>query len=117
MNKRDFIAIGLVIILSAVGFFIFTLHPKNGASVRITVKSEEKGVYPLSENKKINVKTDEGFNIVEIKDGGVSVKDADCPDKYCVKQGEAKSGSIICLPHGLVVEIIEDESSIDAVAR
>lgn len=117
MNKRDFIAIGLVIILSAVGFLLFAFRPKGGETVKISVNSSEKGSYPLSNNREIKIKTDSGYNTVAIKDGGVFIKDADCPDKYCVKQGKITSGSIICLPHRLVVEISGSESSPDAVAK
>lgn len=117
MNRRDFIAIGLVLIISAVGFIIFALSPKSGASVKISAGSETYGAYPLSENKTVKVKTENGFNVVRIKDGSVSVTDADCRDKICVKQGEIKSGSIICLPHKLVVEITGSSDAPDAVAR
>ena len=41
---------------------------------------------------------------------------ATCPDKTCIKQGHIneKGASIICLPHQLIVEIIDGkESEID----
>ena len=37
MNKRDFIAIGLVAVLSVMGFILFGLTQKNGDTVRISV--------------------------------------------------------------------------------
>ena len=54
-----------------------------------------------------------------VKDGKVSVTEADCPDKVCVNTGEiSKSGdTIVCLPHKLVVEIEGSTSETDAVAR
>ncbi len=116
MNKRDFIAIGAVLILSAIGFLFFAFQPKGGASVKISINSDVQGTYPLNENRTINIKTDGGFNTVVIKDGSVFIKDADCPDKYCVKQGKINSGSIICLPHRMTVEIT-DQQQPDAVAR
>lgn len=106
-----------MLIISAVGFVFFALSPKGGASVKISAGSKIYGTYPLSENKTIKVKTENGFNTVKIKDGSVSVTDADCRDKLCVKQGAKKSGSIICLPHKLVVEIIDGNDAPDAVAH
>lgn len=117
MNKRDFIAIGLVLLLSISGFLFFVLHQNDGASVKITVGSTEKGTYPLNENKEIKIKNESGFNTVVIENGSVYIKDADCRDKYCVKQGKIKSGSLICLPHKLVVEIINTDNAPDAIAR
>lgn len=117
MNKRDIIAIVLVTILSAAGFLYFSLNHTSGSTVKITVGGKEIGSYPLESDKKIKVKTENGFNTVEIKKGKVSVKDADCRDKYCVSQGEIESGSIICLPHKVVVGITSDKSAPDAVAQ
>lgn len=55
--------------------------------------------------------------------GGISIEDADCPDKICLKQGfiNKPGQSIICLPHKLVIEIIGDtkeekSSEIDGIA-
>lgn len=51
------------------------------------------------------------------------MKEADCPDKYCVKQGEINKirQNIVCLPHKIVVEIISADSSkqneADAIAK
>lgn len=117
MNKRDIIAIILVTILSAAGFLYFSLNSFSGSTVKISVGGKEFGSYPLESEKNIKVKTENGFNTVGIKNGKVCVKDADCKDKYCVNQGEIESGSIICLPHKLVVEITSDKSAPDAVAE
>ncbi|MCH5304071.1 MAG: NusG domain II-containing protein [Ruminococcus sp.] len=117
MNRRDFVAIGIIIILSTLGFLFFNLNRSDGEKVKISVGSKTYGTYSLSENNEIKVKTDSGFNTVIIESGSVFIKDADCRDKYCVNQGKIKNGSIICLPHRLVVEIEKDDSSIDAVAR
>ena len=48
-------------------------------------------------------------SFIEIKDGEVSVKEADCPDKICVNHKKISNvgESIICLPHKLVIEIRE----------
>ena len=117
MNKRDFIAIGAVILLSVIGFLTFTLNQKGGDFVKITVDKKTYGTYPLRKNDEINIKNDSGFNTVVIENGEVYIKDTDCRDKYCVNQGKIKSGSIVCLPHKLVVEVVSDNDSIDAVVK
>lgn len=121
MNKRDFIAIAIVIILSAAGFLLLNLGHAQGSEVVITADGSEYGTYPLSEDKVIEIKSDVGSNIVVIENGSVYMKDADCPDRYCVKQGKVTGSgdSIICLPHKLVVEVksSDGENTIDAVAK
>ncbi len=116
MNKRDFIAIGLVVVLSVVGFILFGFNQKNGDTVRISVNSKLYGTYPLSDNREIKIKNQNGVNTVKIEGGKVYISDADCKDKSCVKQGKIDSGSIVCLPHKLVVEVTADGAP-DAVAR
>lgn len=57
--------------------------------------------------KQIPVKTEFGYNLIEIGDGKVRVIEADCPDKLDVKQGyiERPGEVIVCLPNKLVIEI------------
>jgi len=51
-----------------------------------------------------------GKNIVEIKSGAVSVIEADCPDKICIRRGAIKNvgETIACVPHKLLIEIAGD---------
>ena len=50
---------------------------------------------------------DGGYNTITVKDGSISVTDADCPDKICVKTAPISDGiqSIVCMPHKLVIRI------------
>lgn len=116
MNKRDITAIGIVVLFSVLGFVFFGLKG-NGDTVKISAGGKTYGNYLLNTDKKIKIKAENGFNIVEIKDGKVFMKDADCKDKLCVKQGKIDSGSIVCLPHKVVVEIVSGKNEIDAVAK
>ena len=67
----------------------------------------------------IRVESDEGYNIVHVEPGAVSVTEADCPDKVCVNQGIITDSAypIVCLPHKVTVRIVAGENSneIDAV--
>ncbi len=121
MNKRDFIAIAVVLVLSAAGFLFLNTKHAQGSRVVITVGGSEYGTYPLASDKVIEIKSENGSNTVAIENGSVYMKDADCPDRYCVKQGRiTDSGdSVICLPHKLVVEVCasDGENTIDAVAK
>ena len=59
----------------------------------------------------IRIETELGYNIVHVEHGAISVSEADCPDQVCVHQGRI-TGSMVpiaCLPHRLVIEIVEAE--------
>ena len=62
--------------------------------------------------------TDGGFNIIQVERGRIRVSQADCPDQTCVDQGWISDGTvpIVCLPHGLVIEITGGGEDLDAAA-
>ena len=123
MNKKD-ICLILVFLLIAGFIYLFTRNGEVGNQVRITLDGKEYGTYSLAENQEVLVQTEYGCNIVQIQDGMVFMKDADCPDKYCIHQGKTNRSnkSIVCLPHKLMVEVVEASKDkpadgIDAMAQ
>ena len=72
---------------------------------------------PLQENTAVTITAaNGGTNTVEVRDGAVRVTHASCPDQVCVRQGAIRTTAapIVCLPHGLVIEIKDGELEIDA---
>ncbi len=70
------------------------------------------------EAQEIRVDTGQGeYNIVRISSEGVSVIDANCPDKLCVGSPTIKvpGQSIVCIPHKFVVRIIGKSQGDNAV--
>lgn len=61
----------------------------------------------------------ENENILEVSNGSVRMKSANCPDKLCVHQGEIRTGAtpIVCLPHRLVIQIKDGYSATDAISQ
>ena len=93
-----------------------------GSSVVIKVNGSLYGTYDLNKDQEITVRSGagkdgadsgdmSGYNIVRIKDGKVSVTDADCHNHDCMHHKPiSRSGeSIICLPHKVVVGISSEE--------
>lgn len=127
MNKRDiFLIIGLLAVAGLSYLFLVKSREQTGNRIVITVDGEEYGAYPLDQDREIEVKSKSGYNVVVIEDGQVYIKEADCPDKYCVKQGKisGRHESLVCLPHKLIVEVeitVEEgsaaEDEIDSIAR
>lgn len=54
----------------------------------------------------------EGLNTIRIANGTVKVESANCNNQVCVEHDPIAGvgEEIVCLPHGLVVEIVQDES-------
>lgn len=127
IRMSDIILSVAIIAISISMYFFFYLDGKNsvGKQVIVTLDGKEYGQYPINKDNVIKIKSADGYNTIQIKDGKVTMKEADCPDKYCVshKGITRKNESIVCLPHKLSVEISDDENSsddneeIDAVVR
>ncbi len=63
-----------------------------------------------------------GYNIIEVRNGSIGVIEASCPDGVCINTGFIDSSLIpvVCLPNKLVIEIKSEgdyEESFDAVAE
>jgi len=58
----------------------------------------------------IEINTEYGYNKIHVVNNSISVCDADCDDRVCIKQGSISDDGvpIICMPHRLVIEIEGD---------
>lgn len=125
MGKRDvLLIIGLLALAGSSYLLLVKNKGQAGNRVKITVDGTLYGTYALAEDQEIEVRSDSGYNAVVIENGQVYMREADCPDQYCVKQGRisGRHESLVCLPHTLVVEVeTEDglsvENGIDSIAR
>ena len=59
-----------------------------------------------------------GSNAVQVDQGRIRIAEADCPDQVCVNQGWISNGTvpIICLPHRLMIEIVDGGGGLDGAA-
>lgn len=124
-KKWDIIIIVVLICLSFIPELIFGVmmgNDYNGTYAEITLDKKPYKKILLSEHRgeeQINVKTEYGYNIIEIKDNSVAIIESDCPDKTCIKSGFiTKPGQLlVCLPHKLMVEIKSNdtEKNIDII--
>jgi hypothetical protein len=114
MFKRgDVILIVLLISLSFIPELVFSvIANKNykGTYIEITIEGKLYKKINLSEHsgeEEFNIKTENGYNLIKIKDQSVAIIEADCPDKICERPGFiSKPGqSLVCLPHKLMVEV------------
>lgn len=105
--KNDVIltcAILFVALAAALGLFLFR---KAGDTVTVTIDGKTFGEYSLSENRTVEIKSDNGYNLLVIENGKAYVSEASCPDGICSSHRPVGNNgeSIICLPNKVVVEI------------
>lgn len=128
MKKKDWYLLAGLLLTSGILFLIMGMGKQDeGKQIKITVDGEMIGVYALDEERKIPVHSEEGENLICIENGKAWMEEADCPDGYCMEQGEISrmKQTIVCLPHKLVVEVIADETvanettgdSVDVIAK
>lgn len=124
-RRNDIILLVTVLLLSCAGI-LFVNYRKNSvktdiakAKVLMSVDGKVEQEIDLSKDGDYAILNDNGdFNTINITQGVVRMKEANCPDKLCIHQGKiSKNGeTIVCLPHGLIVEIkSEDNPELDIV--
>lgn len=122
MKKADFIVIAAVAVV--VGIMVFVLYGVNnepGKFVQVEIDGAVADIFRLDEDiEKEYTYSGGGKNTLVISGGKAKVSEADCPDGICTAHSAiSRSGeSIICLPHKLVVTVVDtvDAAEIDAVA-
>lgn len=109
ISHADILLIVGILILAVAGLFAWKKLETPGAYVDIMIDGNSVKTLRLDQDASYEVKQQAGVNTVVVQDGSVTVQDADCPDKICVKHRAInRTGeTIICLPHKLVVEIKE----------
>lgn len=133
MTKADIILIIIIAVVSVAFLALFVFMGNSQAEeekadkiISVQIGGREVDSIPLipeNEGKVFRYKTKLGYNIVEIKNQKVHIREADCPDQLCIHQGyiDEPGEILVCLPHQMVVEIVKPEgdqnSGIDTMVR
>ena len=106
----DIILIVSVIVIMSLLFAFIT--PKSGAFVEIYVRGELYAVYDINTDREIEINENGDYNLVQIYNGAVRMKESDCADKTCVNMGfiSTQGFKIVCAPHQVVIKIPGDAS-------
>ena len=106
MKKKDMILIVAVLAISLISFAAIKMTQKDGKEVIVTVDGKEVYKTSIKKDQIYQIPEKNGTNVMQIKDGKVTMIEATCPDHYCMKQKavDEHGGSIICLPNKVVIE-------------
>ncbi len=123
MTRWDKITIVLILCTSIISLvFINAFAYTNKAdTLIIELDGEEYARYKLKDiatSEIVEIKSEHGYNKIQISRDGVAVIDADCDDKLDIKAGKITRANeyIVCLPHRLVIRLIGGHNYADAVA-
>ena len=113
MKKKDLIlGAGIIVIALAMLLVMQLTRGEEGNQIQVTLDGKIYGTYSLSKDQTIEVKDGDFYNRIRIEDGKAYMEEADCPDRYCEEQGKISghTQTIVCLPHKLVVEVLDNEN-------
>lgn len=114
--RNDILLIIGILAVAAIGMLYLFVFRSAGNTVKVTVDGKLIDVYSLSQNITKDIYTGDGgehLNRLVIKDGKAYVETATCPDGICVNHSSIfrEGESIICLPHGVVISVITNDST------
>ena len=122
-TRNDIILVAVILLIAAAGLLFVNLTKQEGSLVVVRIDGVQTQSYSLNENRTVEIitgKNNEFLNTLVIEDGKAYISQADCPDKICQEHKPVSySGeTIVCLPHKIVIEITDGQSSqgLDAVS-
>lgn len=111
-------AAAVIFAVSVIWCAVILLRPKGR---RAKIIQDGKVLYTLDlsreKDRLIEVEYQGRRNIIEIKDGRIRVREADCPDHICMDMGWLEDTPIVCLPNRLVIEFADGNGETDVEAR
>ncbi|MFL0194298.1 NusG domain II-containing protein [Clostridium sp. WILCCON 0269] len=127
MKKGDKLAALLIIallVISTAGVFIYKSYIEGSSKIAVIKQNgtviKTINLNSIKDNEEFIIKYDGNhFNKIRVEKGRISIIDADCPDKICVKTGWISNPgqNIVCLPHKLIISIEGKNSNYDDITR
>ena len=105
--RNDIIFIAALVLISGLTGLCFYLFRGDADVASVTVDGKPYGEFSLSENRTVEIVSENGRNVLVIKDGEARVESASCPDGICSahKPISRDGESIVCLPNKVVITV------------
>ncbi len=120
-GRNDWLILAGLVIISLFAWYMHSAAPVKGATgyrIRILTAPEEIINLKRGEKEKIMITGKLGPAEIEFNaDGKARIRSSTCPCKTCVNMGYSDAASLICVPNGIVVDIILEKSDFDAITR
>ena len=121
MRTKVIVCLLLGAVAASAAWLLLRREDATSPTARITrdgVLLEEIDLDKVEEPRSLVLEDGSGTNTVQVEKGRIRILEADCPDQVCVNQGWISSGAvpIICLPHRLIIEIVEAGGDLDGAA-
>ena len=121
MRTKVIVCLLLGAVAASAAWLLLRKEDAPSPTARITrdgVLLEEIDLDKVEEPRSLVLEDGSGTNTVQVEEGRIRILEADCPDQVCVNQGWISSGAvpIICLPHRLIIEIVEAGGDLDGAA-
>ena len=124
LTRADKWLIGILLLVAACGMgagvFLFPTVGNQSAEIRVDGKLLKTVQLRPGYREEIRIGGAEHFNIIEVQDRQIRIRDADCPDQICVRTGWVSTvpQQIVCLPWRVVIKVVSTGSlDIDDIAR
>lgn len=104
----------IVLAAAAIGFASLSVYGKKNAAPEVVISGQGgEWVYPLKDDRHVEVEGPIGITVVAIHDGKVAIEDSPCPNKTCVAAGAISEPGqwVACLPNQVFVRV---EGSLNA---
>ena len=116
-RKGDLLAVALVVALAVlVAVSFLPSASADGVQAQIYHNGERIKTLSLEEDQSVEI-AGKYTNVITVKNGAVSIAASDCPGEDCVHSGAIHSTgrSIVCLPNGVEVRVVNAQSDVDFV--
>lgn len=117
MKKKDFILIGVLLLIILISYLAITFSKKDGDYVVVRVNGVQVAKYSLSVDG--DYELNGGTNVLRIENGHAFLIYANCPDHLCMNEGKIDKNweTITCLPNRLTITVYtSNEGDIDFVS-
>ena len=129
MRRKDLLAV-IVMVAASLALLVLSglfSSPGGGADssaafVRMTAPGRKAELIPLNQTREVTLDQESGgHNVVEIFPGGFRMKESNCKNQDCIRQGGVTLGNlgtralnhqVICLPNKVVLELTDGDSNV-----
>lgn len=116
-RKGDWLAVAIVIVLAISVILCFLPQNSESAAVAQIYLNGELVKSVKLEQDQTFVIADKYSNEITVADGKITVTASDCPGQDCVHSGSIHNAGriLVCLPNGLEIRVLSEQSDVDFV--